>query len=72
MKLESRFTWANLITIGMLLGSIAVSWGVMDTNVESLNARIDEKADKEVVDVTIEFIKQDLMEIKEMLKDMKN
>ena len=72
MKLESRFTWANLITIGMLLGSIAVSWGVMDTNVESLNARIDEKADKEVVDVTIEFIKQDLIEIKEMLKDMKN
>ena len=72
MKLESRFTWANLITIGMLLGSIAVSWGVMDTNVESLNARIDEKADKEVVDITIEFIKQDLMEIKEMLKDMKN
>ena len=70
MNLDNRMSWANVITIGILLFSIAVSFGMMNTNITTLNSRIDQKADENVVEVKFQFIQEDLSEIKAMITSM--
>ena len=70
MNLDNRMSWANVITIGILLFSIAVSFGMMNTNITTLNSRIDQKADENVVEVKFQFIQEDLSEIKTMISSM--
>ena len=70
MNLDNRMSWANVITIGILLFSIAVSFGMMNTNITTLNSRIDQKADENVVEVKFQFIQEDLSEINAMITSM--
>ena len=67
----------NVITILAMAISIVSSWtmmgsqiSVIDDKQNKINARMDLKSDKSVVDVKFQFIQQDLNEIKEMIKEL--
>lgn len=71
MKIEEKFSIGNIITIIVLLASVISSWNMMNSSINSLNQRLDQKSDKQVVDVKFHYIQQDLSEIKEMLEGLK-
>ena len=71
MKLDEKLSIGNVITILVLLVSVISSWGMMNQSINSINTRLDQKSDKQVVDTKFQFIQQDLSEIKEMIKEIK-
>ena len=75
--MDNRMSVGNVITILAMAISIVSSWtmmgsqiSVIDDKQDKINARMDLKSDKSVVDVKFQFIQQDLNEIKEMIKEL--
>ena len=69
MKISNGISLGNIVTISMLLVAIIFGWSTMSSDISTLKSEIDEKADKDVVEVKFEYIQQELSEIKEILKD---
>ena len=69
MKLTGGISVGNIITIAMLGVSMAVAWGAMNSSIEKIEEQVALKADRAVVDVNFEYIKRDLEEIKELVKN---
>ena len=69
MKISNGISVGNIVTISMLLVAIIFGWSTMSSDISTLKSEIDEKADKDVVEVKFEYIQQELSEIKEILKD---
>jgi len=60
----------NLIVMATIVVSIAIAWGSMNTTLSQLDEKINEKADKDLIDYKIEVIMRDIGEIKDMLDIM--
>ena len=60
----------NLIVMATIIVSIAISWGSMNTTLSQFDEKINEKADKDLIDYKIEVIMRDIGEIKDMLDIM--
>ena len=71
MHVDSKLSIGNIITIGVLFISVAVSWGMVKSSINSLKVAIESKADKSVVNVKLDYMQEDITEIKQMLKEMK-
>jgi Pyruvate/2-oxoacid:ferredoxin oxidoreductase gamma subunit len=69
MKINGGISVGNIITIAMLGVSMAVAWGAMNSSIEKIEEQVALKADRAVVDVNFEYIKRDLEEIKELVKN---
>jgi len=69
MKINGGISVGNIITIVMLAVTMAVSWGAMTNNLAQVEEQVSLKADKAVVDLNFEYIKRDLAEIKELVKN---
>jgi hypothetical protein len=69
VKISNGISLGNIVTITTLLVAIIFGWSTMSSDISSLKSEIDEKADKDVVEVKFEYIQQELSEIKEILKD---
>jgi len=69
MKINGGISVGNIITIAMLAVTMAVSWGAMTNNLAQVEEQVSLKADKAVVDLNFEYIKRDLAEIKELVKN---
>ena len=69
MKINGGISVGNIITIVMLGVSMAVAWGAMNSSIEKIEEQVALKADRAVVDVNFEYIKRDLAEIKELVKN---
>ena len=69
MKINGGISVGNIITIAMLAVTMAVSWGAMSNNLAQVEEQASLKADKAVVDLNFEYIKRDLAEIKELVKN---
>ena len=69
MKINGGISMGNIITIVMLAVTMAVSWGAMSNNLAQVEEQVSLKADKAVVDLNFEYIKRDLAEIKELVKN---
>jgi len=48
---------------------MAVAWGAMSNSLAQVEEQVSLKADKAVVDLNFEYIKRDLSEIKELVKN---
>jgi hypothetical protein len=68
MKLNGRISVGNIIVIVTLIASLAMAWGAMTSNISRVRAELEKKADKEIVSLQFEYIKQQLEEIKQRLK----
>tara|TARA_Y100001963_G_scaffold130687_1_gene187251 strand:- start:2120 stop:2335 length:216 start_codon:yes stop_codon:yes gene_type:complete len=69
MKIQGGISIGNIITIAMLGFSLALGWGTINEKTAQLEQDLENKADQKVVDVQFEYIKRDLNEIKQILKE---
>jgi len=69
MKIQGGISIGNIITITMLGFSLALGWGTINEKTAQLEQDLEYKADQKVVDVQFEYIKRDLNEIKQILKE---
>ncbi len=69
MKINGGISTGNILTIAALLVTIAVAYGAMENKLHSLGKDLDQKADKELIEVKLEYLQQDVNEIKMILKE---
>ena len=60
-----------MIAIAILLTTVAISYGAMDTKLKIVQKTIDLKANKELIEFKITVMMNDIAEIKETLKQIK-
>jgi hypothetical protein len=71
MKINGGISVGNIITIAMLGVAMAVAWGAMDSRLLLVQDELGKKADKELINVKLQYIQRDVAEIKQMLKKRK-
>jgi len=71
LKLNGGFTMGNIITIAVFIVGMIMGWSKMDSQITILSEKILLKADKEVVEIQLGHIREDLSEIKTMIKELK-
>ena len=71
MKLNTNVSIENMIAIAILLFTVAVSYGTMDTKIKIVQKTVDLKANKELIEYKITVMMNDIAEIKETLKEIK-
>jgi len=57
----------NIITILVIISSVAVLWGSMGNTIEHMESEIQLKADRELIETHLEYIAQQIEDIKETL-----
>jgi len=68
MKIRGGISTGNIIVIIMIIASFAMAWGVVSSNQAQFRSELDRKADKELVNINFEYIKQQLADIKRRLQ----
>ena len=71
MKLNTNISIENMIAIGVLLATVAISYGTVDTKIKIVQKTVDLKANKELIEYKITVMMNDIAEIKETLKQIK-
>ena len=71
MKLNTKVSIENMVAIAILLVTVAVSYGAMDTKLKIVQKTVDLKANKELIEYKITVMMNDIAEIKETLKEIK-
>jgi len=73
LDMEKKISIGNLITIIILLDTMSVTWGAYANAKEVMSSQIKElketKSERAVVNLQFEYVKKELAEIKEILKD---
>jgi len=57
----------NIITILVIISSVAVLWGSMGNTIQHMESEIQLKADRELIETHLEYIAQQIEDIKETL-----
>ena len=57
----------NIITILVIISSVAVLWGSMGNTIKHMESEIQLKADRELIETHLEYIAQQIEDIKETL-----
>ena len=70
MKINGSISMGNVITLATMLITFAVAYGIMQSNTKGIAKELDIKADKELIEVKLEYLRQDVAEIKTMLKEL--
>jgi len=68
MKLNGDFSMGNVWTIITTLMALAVLWGSSQNRISNIEKQLDQKADRELVEVKFEFIQSQLSDIKQLLE----
>ena len=75
MKINNGVSLGNIWSIVITLMALAVLWGTNQSKLAYVEEELEElsigKADKNVVEVRLESISEDIEEIKEMIKGLK-
>ena len=75
MKISNGVSLGNIWSIVITLMALAVLWGTNQSKLAYVEEELEElsigKADKNVVEVRLESISEDIAEIKEMIKGLK-
>ena len=64
MKLNTNISIENMIAIGVLLATVAISYGTVDTKIKIVQKTVDLKANKELIEYKITVMMNDIAEIK--------
>ena len=75
MKISNGVSLGNIWSIVITLMALAVLWGSNQSKLDYVENEIEElntsKADKNVIELHLDLITNDIAEIKEMLKELK-
>ena len=69
MKVNGNVSVGNILTIAVILLSVAVGWGSIQANVNDIDNMVKTKANKDVVDIQFLYIQKQLDEIKNLIKE---
>ena len=73
MKIDTNINIGNMIVIMTMMATVIMAWSSIDANIENFSAeveRLDEnKANKDVMETNFQYIKEELSEIKEMIRE---
>lgn len=69
MKMNGNVSVGNILTIAVILLSVAVGWGSIQANVNDIDKMVKTKANKDVVDIQFIYIQKQLDEIKTLIKE---
>ena len=68
MKINRGITTGNIIQIVILVLGLAVLWGTQTTKMSYVELELEQKADKDIVEVQFDYITKQLEEVKQMLR----
>ena len=68
MKINRGITTGNIIQIVILVLGLAVLWGTQTTKMSYVESELEQKADKDIVEVQFDYITKQLEEVKQMLR----
>mgnify|MGYP003123256432 CR=1 FL=1 len=71
MKLNTNISIENMVVIGTLLATVAISYGSIDTKLKIVQKEVELKANKELIEYKIAVIMKDIAEIKQTLREIK-
>ena len=60
-------SFGNVITILVIISSVAVLWGSMGNTIQHIESEVQLKADRELIETHLEYIAQQIEDIKETL-----
>ena len=60
----------NILTIIVMITSVAVVYGQMNTRVDTVEINLQLKADRELIETHLEYITQQIDDIKESLNEL--
>jgi len=75
MKLKNgdgslAITFGNILTIIVMIASVAVVYGSINTRVETVEINLQRKADRELIETHLEYITQQIEEVKNSLNEL--
>ena len=75
MKLKNgdgslAITFGNILTIIVMIASVAVVYGSINTRVEAVEINLQLKADRELIETHLEYIAQQIEEVKNTLNEL--
>tara|TARA_R100000808_G_scaffold7461_1_gene21947 strand:+ start:1590 stop:1832 length:243 start_codon:yes stop_codon:yes gene_type:complete len=75
MKLKNgdgslAISFGNILTIIVMITSVAVVYGQMNTRVDTVEINLQLKADRELIETHLEYITQQIDDIKESLNEL--
>ena len=75
MKISNGFSLGNTWSIIITLMALAVLWGSSQSKLEYVEDEIEDlkikKADRDVIELHLDLITNDISEIKQMIRDLK-
>jgi len=75
MKISNGFSLGNIWSIIITLMALAVLWGSSQSKLEYVEGEIEDlkikKADRDVIELHLDLITNDISEIKQMIRDLK-
>ena len=73
MKIDTNINIGNMIVIMTMMATVIMAWSSIDANIENFSAEVErldeEKANKDVMETNFQYIKEELIEIKEMIRE---
>jgi Tfp pilus assembly protein PilO len=62
-----------MVVIMTMMATVIMAWSSIDANIENFSAEVErldeEKANKDVMETNFQYIKEELIEIKEMIRE---
>ena len=71
MKLNKTISLEHIITIIVLAGSMAMAFGFMKAEINYIEDMVALKADKEIIEYKLDVIHAELMDIKQIIKEIR-
>ena len=75
MKISNGFSLGNVWSIIITLMALAVLWGSSQSKLEYVEGEIEDlkikKADRDVIELHLDLITNEIAEIKQMIRDLK-
>jgi len=63
-------SFGNVLTMIVMISSVAVLYGSMNSKIETIEVTLQSKADRELIETHLEYITQQIEEIKNTLNEL--
>lgn len=73
MKIDTNINISNMVVILTMMATVIMAWTSIDANIDNFSSEVErldeEKANKDVMETNFQYIKEELIEIKEMIRE---
>jgi len=73
LKIDTNINISNMVVILTMMATVIMAWTSIDANIDNFSSEVErldeEKANKDVMETNFQYIKEELIEIKEMIRE---